>query len=207
MLSTIILISNLLRVCNAIPQAATSAAPSPSPSVPTIPWESKVDALCEFLLQQPDPIGNKGFYNGPNFQKSFPDGDCIQVRIYDYDCFHNIPYKMRGIVKWLEVTDMRSKMPLADIDRYRQYSYGYYSDPDDGWGFYDMAWLAFGPCNNRGPQSACGVSWCVNKDGKSFGSVYPPPPIPTGYSPYVDPSNRNNICPWLKPNETTTWRA
>jgi hypothetical protein len=196
-----ILISSLAGICNAMPRAATSAALSPTPSMAVISWEAKIDALREYILQQPDQNATKGL-SGPSLQKTFADGECLQVRFYNWDCFHDIPYKMRGVVKWLDDTNVRNNSQTIG-DPYRYYLYGYYADPDNGWNFYAEARLTFGACGNRGPQSACGVGWCVDKEGK-----YPErAQVPEGQTPYVDPNNRDNLCPWLKGNGTASHTA
>jgi hypothetical protein len=191
----------LLSVCNALPQATTTAAPSPSPTVTAIPWATKIDAFREYILQQPDQNATRGFVNGPTIQKSFADGECLQVRFYNWDCFYDIPYKMRGVAKALDDSGLRDRQPIADV--YRFYTYDYYSDPDNGWNFYNESRLSFGACGNRGPQSACGVGWCVDRDGKSSGYT-PGFVVPVGQTPYMDPNNRDNVCPWLRDNGTAT---
>jgi hypothetical protein len=191
----------LLSVCNALPQATTTTGPTHSPSVPAIPWSTKVDAFRAYILQQQDRNATKGFGNGPTIQESFADGDCLQVRFYNWDCFYDIPYKMKGVVKALDDSGLRDHGPITEP--YRFYTYNYYSDPGNGWNFYNEARLAFGACGNRGPQSSCGVGWCVDKDGNSAG-YSPGFVVPPGQSPYVDPNNRDNICPWLKENGTAT---
>jgi len=184
---------SLLRVCDALPQATTSAAP---PSTTTIPWETKIDALREYVLQQPDQDAKKG-RNGPLLQKTFADGECLEIRFLDWDCSFDIPYKMRGVAKWLDDINVRNEDPIWDP--YRYYNYGYYVDPDNGWNFYGEARLSFGACGNRGPQSACGQQWCVDKDGHTVGV----PQVPEGGNPYVDPNDRSNLCLWLRSNTTT----
>jgi hypothetical protein len=115
---------------------------------------------------------------------------------------YDIPYKMQGVVNWLDESNLRDSAPVIS-DPYRWYTYGYYEDPDDGWNFYASARLSFGACGNRGPQSACGVVWCVDKDGNSSG-YQPPFEIPKGQSPYVDPNNKSNLCPWMKDDGVTS---
>jgi len=112
---------------------------------------------------------------------------------------------MRGVAKWLDDTNVRNNSQTI-WDPYRYYTYGYYADPDNGWNFYASARLSFGACGNRGPQSACGVVWCVDKDGKSSGYA-PGFEVPKGQSPYVDPNNRDNLCPWLRDNGTASVSA
>ncbi|KAH7383943.1 hypothetical protein BKA66DRAFT_89021 [Pyrenochaeta sp. MPI-SDFR-AT-0127] len=194
MLSKSILISSFLGLCNGLPQAATSTEPTPTPSAAVIPWTSKIDALRSYILEQPDQNATKGFWYGPGIQKNFTDGQCLQVRFYNWDCFHDIPYKMRGVVEWLDISGVRDIAGISDPFRY--YTYGYYVDPDDGWTFYNEARLSFGACGNRGPQSSCGVGWCVDESGTFPGSEA----VPEGQSPYVDPNNRDNLCPWLRSN-------
>jgi hypothetical protein len=191
-----ILISSLLGACDGIPQATTSATPSPTPPVAVIPWETKIDVLREYILQQPDQYAKRGFGNGPSLQKTFADGECLQVRFYNWDCNYDILYKMRGVVTWLDSINVRNNDPIWDSFRY--YEYGYYADPDNGWKFYAESRLSFGACGNRGPQSSCGVYWCKEKDG----GTTTPPKVPEGQTPYLDPNDRNNICPWLRNNGT-----
>jgi hypothetical protein len=105
------------------------------------------------------------------------------------------PTKSKGIANWLDNNVPRAYSPIWDS--YRYYAYGYYTDPDDGWDYYGSSRLSFDACGNRGPQSSCGVVWCVNTEGNSSGTV-PQFPIPKGESPYVDPNDRNRICPWLR---------
>jgi hypothetical protein len=206
LLRSVTLIGSLLSACNALPQTATSAAPSPTPSAPTIPWETKFDALREYILQQPDQNATKGYFNGPSLQKTFADGQCLQVRFYNWDCNYDIPYKMRGVVKYLDDSGFRDPGYNPAIDPARWYMYGYYVDPDDGWNFYAEAHLTFGACGNRGPMSACGVNWCVDKNGKKPG--YPLAfPIPEGQNPYIDPNDRDNLCPWMRDNGTASHTA
>jgi hypothetical protein len=200
MLSCEMLIGALAGLCNALPQATTSTTLAPIPSATVIPWETKVDGLHEYVLQQPDQNATQGFWNGPSLTKTFADGECLQIRFYNWDCFHDITYKMRGVTKFLDDTNVRSNNQTI-WDRYRYYTYGYYADPDNGWNFYAVAHLSFGACGNRGPQSACGVIWCVDKEGKTVSEV------PQGQTPYVDPNNRSRICPWLSDNETTSHAA
>jgi hypothetical protein len=158
-------------------------------------WETKLNLFREYILQQPNPNGTKGFWQGPSLEKTFPDGECLQVRLYDWDCLHDISYKMRGIVNWLDNNVPRANNPIWDA--YRYYAYGYYTDPDNGWDFYGSSRLSFGACGNRGPQSSCGMVWCVDKEGNSSGAV-PQFSIPKGQSPYVDPNNRDRLCSWLR---------
>lgn len=188
----------IIAVCSATPQDPTvtptnSATPTPTP----IPWDTKLDDFRNYVLQQPDQNATQGFWSGPAIQKSYPDSSCLQIRFYNWDCFHDIPYKIRGVVKWLDGTNVRNE-PNAIWDPYRYYVYGRYIDPDDGWDFYGEARLSFGGCGNRGPQSSCGVGWCVNSTGVFPGADS----VPKGVSPYVDPNNRDNLCPWLRANGT-----
>lgn len=189
----------IIAVCNAIPQdtviptETVSATPTPTP----ISWDTKVDDFRSYVLQQPDRNATRGFWQGPAIQKTYPDSSCLQIRFYNWDCNYEIPYKMRGVIKWLDGTNIR-KEPDAIWDKYRYYTYGRYVDPDDGWDFYGEARLSFGACGNRGPQSSCGVGWCVNATGVFPGTES----VPTGVSPYVDPNNKDNLCPWLRDNGT-----
>jgi hypothetical protein len=192
----------MLKSCDAMPQASATATVPPTPSATTISWATKIDELRAYILQQPDRNATKGFSSGPSLQKTFVDGQCLQVRFYNWNCLYDIPYKMRGVVKWLDETNVRDSAPVIS-DPYRWYTYGYYEDPDDGWNFYASARLSFGACGNRGPQSACGVVWCVDKDGNSSG-YQPPFEIPKGQTPYVDPNNRSNLCPWMQDDNAMT---
>ena len=180
----------LLARCSAFPQGASSTDPTPSPSTSAIPWSTKVDTLRSYVLAQPDQNATKGFSQGPSIQKTFDDGQCLQIRFYNWDCLFDIPYKMKGVAKWIDDQGIRNTDPIWDA--YRYYLYGGYTDPDNGWNFYGESRLTFGACGNRGPQSACGVGFCVNQTGVFPGNV------PAGASPYVDPNNRDNLCPWLK---------
>ena len=195
MLSIGILTSSLLTVCNAMPRPETLATLSSPRSVAAITWEAKIDALREYILQQPDQNATKGFWNGPSLQKTFDDGQCLQVRFYNWDCSYDVPYKMRAVAKFLDDTNVRSNNQTI-WDPYRYYTYGGYVDPDNNWNFYGVSRLTFGACGNRGPQSACGELWCVDKNGNSSGT--PGFTVPSGQNPYLDPNNRNNICPWLQ---------
>jgi hypothetical protein len=193
------LLTYISKSCNAMPQASATAVPSPTPSVAIIPWPTKLDKFREYLLQLPDRNATKGYWNGPGIQKTFADGQCLQVRFYNWDCNYDITYKMRGVVNWLDDTGIRNGGPNSP-DPYRYYLYGYYVDPDDGWNFYSVSRLAFGFCNNRGPQSSCGITWCEDKDGHSSGNR-PPFEIPAGANPWVDPNNRSKLCPWMKEDD------
>jgi hypothetical protein len=193
-----ILIGSFLDVCNAVPWAATSTAPSPTPSMTVIPWETKIKAFREYILQQPDQNAALGFGYGPYFRKTFADGECLQLGLYNWDCNYEIPYKMRGVAKWLDDNISRDNDPIWDPWRY--YVYGYYVDPDNGWNFYAEAHLSFGACGNRGPQSSCGNRWCLEKNGNKT-TV---PQVPKGQTPYGDPNDRNSLCPWLRDNGTAS---
>lgn len=108
---------------------------------------------------------------------------------------------MRGVVAWLDSTGVANMSDDTVMkDPYRWFVYGNYADLDSGWNFYGVARVSFGGCGNRGPQSACGMNWCVDREGKSAG--YGDVRVPEGESPYVDPNNRDNLCPWLKGNGT-----
>ncbi|KAH7075192.1 hypothetical protein FB567DRAFT_536328 [Paraphoma chrysanthemicola] len=192
MLFNTILATTLLPLATALPQA--SPTPSPS-SLPTIPWSTKLAEFRAHILTQPTLLGAPGFGYGPGIQLTFADTSCLQVRLYNWDCNFAIPYKPAGIVSWLD-----SVAPGPITDPFRYYVYGRYVDPDDGWDFYGEARLAFGACGNRGPQSSCGVGWCVDAEGKSSGQGEVV--VPEGQSPYVDPNSRDNLCPWLRGNAT-----
>ncbi|KAL5113141.1 hypothetical protein ACEQ8H_008993 [Pleosporales sp. CAS-2024a] len=184
-------------ICLAMPQVATTTSSTPSVS-PAIPWPEKIQAFRSFLVAQPDQNATKGFCTGPTLSKTFDDGECLQMRLCNWDCSYEEPYKMRGVVQWLDDTIPRDSDPIWDPWRY--YEYGYYKDPDDGWSYYDTARLSFGACGNRGPQSACGVVYCVGKDGKPVNDAAS---VPQGQTPWLDPNDRNRLCPWLRNNETS----
>lgn len=200
MLHRSIFFLSLLAQCNAIPQAVSSTALSPSSSSVAILWKTKVDALRDYILQQPDQNATKGFWNGPALQQTFSDGECLQVRFYNWDCNHDVPYKMRGVATWLMDTIGRENI-RGISDAYRFYTYGRYVDPDDGWNFYGVSRLSFGACGNRGPQSSCGTVMCLKEDGAIPGVDG----VPKGQNPWMDPSNRDRLCPWLKGNGTGTF--
>jgi hypothetical protein len=191
---------------NPIPALSQSTIPSPTPSTSTIPWSTKVDLFRSFLLQQPDQIAHKGFCTGPVLQKTFADTSCLQIILCNYNCFNEIPYKMRGVAAWFDSLDLRSNAdPIWDA--YRYYQYGYYADPDDGWRFYDQARLTFGACGNRGPQSSCGPLYCVDAKGATVGTVCGDGTnlescVPKGQTPWLDPNDRDRLCPWLRGNGT-----
>ncbi|KAF2032081.1 hypothetical protein EK21DRAFT_61695 [Setomelanomma holmii] len=191
--STQVLLALLTTACSAFAQTLPTLTPTPSPS--SIPWSTKIDTLRAYILTHPEQNATKGFWNGPSLQLTFPDTSCLQVRFYNWDCFFDIPYKMRGVVAYLDSINARDMAPITDT--YRFYTYGYYVDPDNGWRYYDEARLSFGACGNRGPQSSCGVGWCVDQNGNGPGwnATFV---VPEGESPYVDPNSRDNICPWLK---------
>lgn len=192
MLNSAILITAWLGVCEAMPQAATSVTSSPTPSVSAIPWPTKIDALHEYILQQPDQNAAKG-RDGPSIEKTFEDGDCLEVRFVNWDCWYDILYKVRGVAKFLDDTGVRNYNTSPVWDKFRYYVGGLYVDPDNGWGFYRGSGLSSGTCGHRGIQSACGLQWCETRDGRTMNSSG----VPAGQSPYVDPSNRSVICPWL----------
>jgi hypothetical protein len=179
-----------------MPQVATTTT-SPTPSASPILWQTKIETFQSYILDLPDRNASKGFGYGPFLRKTFEDGECLQLGLYDWDCNHEIPYKMRGVAKWLNDTIARDADPIWDA--YRYYVYGYYTDPDDGWNFYGASRLSFGACGNRGPQSSCGVTYCVDKQGNTVGD---PSSVPTGQTPWMDPNDRNRLCPWLRGNET-----
>jgi hypothetical protein len=200
--SYIAILGYKLAICNAMLQAASTATPPATPSVVGIPWETKFSEFREYILQQPDQNASKGFGYGPYIRKTFDDGQCLQMGLYNWDCFYEIPYKMRGVANWFDTYVPHANFAISDSFRY--YVYERYTDPDNGWGFYGASRLSFGACGNRGPQSSCGVTWCVDKDGNSsgYGSQVP---IPPGQSPYVDPNSRDNLCPWLHNNGTANY--
>jgi hypothetical protein len=185
------IVSLLVGVCNSLPQVTTSTAPSPTPTVPVIPWETKFDAFRDFLLQQPDQNATKGFGSGPYLRKTFDDGECLQMGLINWDCTYELPYKMRGVVKFFDDMNIRNSDPIWDPWRY--YNYGYYVDPDDGWNYYGSSRLSFGACGNRGPQSSCGHLYCVDKEGKTPENSQ----VPEGQTPWMDPNRRSRLCPWL----------
>jgi len=178
--------------------ACSSALPQdPAPTPSAIPWAQKVDALRAHILSQPSSTKNAGFWNGPAYQLSFPDNDCHQIRLYNWECTYDVPYKMPGIAAWMDSQGFRDDNRTR-FDDTRYYNYGYYRDPADGWAFYDVARMTYGPCGNRGPQSACGHIWCTEKNGTIVGHV------PEGMSPYADPNDKSRVCPWLRDSKTGT---
>jgi hypothetical protein len=158
-----------------------------------MPWAEKVDALRAHILSGPTSTKNAGFWSGPIYQLSFPDNDCHQIRLYNWCCTHDVPYKMAGIAAWIDSQGIRNYTRTRFEDG-RYYNLGYYRDPEDGWGFYDVARMTYGPCGNRGPQSACGHVLCVDKNGTIPSNPWK---IPEGMSPYIDPNDKNRVCPWL----------
>lgn len=159
----------LLTACCAFQQAASSGILTPLLSASAIPWSTKIDALRTHVLEQPDQNATKGFGYGPSIQKTFDDGQCLQIRFYNWDCLFDIPYKMKGVAKWIDDAGIRDTDSIWDA--YRYYLYGGYADPGNGWNFYGESRLTFGACGNRGPQSACGVGFCVNRTGVFPGSA------------------------------------
>lgn len=186
-----VVLTLLVGLCKSAPQAPPSISSDP-PTAVEIPWTVKFDAFREFLLQQPDQNATKGFASGPYLKKTFDDGQCLQMGLINWDCGHELPYKMRGVVKFFDSLNIRNSTPIWDP--YRYYAYGPYVDPDDGWNFYGSARLSFGACGNRGPQSACGYVWCYTKEGTTPAVS----DVPQGQTPYLDPNDRNRICPWLR---------
>jgi hypothetical protein len=191
-----------------IPSVALSqsSTPPPTPSSPTIPWFTKVDQFHNFILEQPDQTAHKGFCTGPVLQKTFADTSCLQIILCNYNCFNEVPYKMRGVAAWFDSLDLQS-IPDPIWDPYRYYQYGYYMDPDDGWRFYDQARLTFGACRNRGPQSSCGPLYCVDGKGTTVGTACANGTesgscVPMGQTPWIDPNDRDRLCPWLRGSET-----
>ncbi|KAF2833179.1 hypothetical protein CC86DRAFT_414922 [Ophiobolus disseminans] len=197
--SPLTLLSSLLLTPTLI-TAFPQATPSPTPNATLIPWSQKFSTFRTYLLSHPDVNGTHGWSNGPALQQTFADGTCFQLRIYNWNCVYDIPYKMRGIVHWLDGTRSSKFSDDTVVDAWRFYEDGYYTDPDSGWGFYSVAKLTFGACGNRGPQSACGMTYCVDREGRNAGTGAVP--IPAGESPYMDPNNRDSLCPWLKGNGT-----
>lgn len=189
-----ILVASMIAKCLGMPQASptTTAVPTASP----IPWPTKIAAFEAYVLAQPDPIANKGFWNGPFLRKTFDDGSCLQIGLYNWDCDYAIPYKSRSIAKWLHDMIPRDGDPIWDM--YRYYIFGYYTDPDDGWNFYGSSRLSFGYCFNRGPQSSCGTTYCVDQNGTI---VEKAELIPEGQTARQDPNDRTRLCPWLQRNE------
>jgi hypothetical protein len=78
--------------------------------------------------------------------------------LYNRDCFYEISYKIRGVAKWFDTYVPHANFTIWDSVRY--YVYERYTDPDNGWNFYEALRLSFGTCGNRSPQSSCGVTWC-----------------------------------------------
>jgi hypothetical protein len=181
--------------------AQISQLPSPSP----IPWSTKVSQFHSFILAQPDQNASLGFCTGPLLRFTFSDTSCLQMNLCNYNCQHMLPYKMRGVAAWFDSLNLSSSTdPIWDT--YRYYQYGYYADPDDGFDFYGQARLTFGACGNRGPQSACGVLYCVDGEGQTVqracGEGGTGKCVPEGETPYVDPNERYRVCKWLRGNET-----
>ncbi|KAH7406345.1 hypothetical protein DE146DRAFT_630993 [Phaeosphaeria sp. MPI-PUGE-AT-0046c] len=202
MLAKTILVGCMLALASALPQATPVSILPPAATLTTdpIPWATKVDELRAWMLDQPDQNATKS-RGGPRFQKTFADGDCLQIVFLDWDCNHDLPYKMRGVAKWLDDEHLRGGD--GGGDKYRWYLYGYYVDPDDGWTFYNSARLSFGFCGNRGPQSSCGVNYCVDKNGRTDWG-HEGMNVPAGQTPWMDPNERNRLCPWLRDNSTIT---
>jgi hypothetical protein len=189
-------LSLLTTISSALPQSpslTTTSTPTPTP----IPWSEKVDAFKKYLLTQTNTGKNAGFWSGPTFTLRFPDNDCHQLRFYNWCCTYDIPYKMTEVVAWLDREGVGNYNYTGWSDLQNSAGrYGFYRDPDDGWQFYDVARMLYSQCGVRGPQSACGHIWCTAPDGKTL------PKYPEGSNPYVDPNNRNRVCPWLKANGT-----
>jgi hypothetical protein len=185
--------------------AQTSQAPSPSPT-PAIPWETKVAAFRDFILHQPNQSASLGFCTGPLLRKTFADNSCLQINLCNYNCQYTLPYKMRGVATWFDSLDLSSS-PDPIWDTFRYYQYGYYADPDDEFNFYAQARLTFGACGNRGPQSACGVLYCVDEKGvtvqRACGEGEKGSCVPKGETPYMDPKDRDRVCSWLRGDETS----
>lgn len=202
-LSAAISIASLLGASTALPQATATTSPSSTPSAALIPWSTKIASFRAFIAAQPDTPAIHGFYNGPDLQQSFSDGTCLQIRFYNWDCFHDIVYKAAGVVKFLDSTGA-ANLPEDTVmtNGTRGYQEDYYVDPDDGWNFYGVTHLTFGGCLNRGPQSSCGMTFCVDKDGNSAGYT-PGFVVPAGQCPYIDPNNKDQLCPWLGGTETS----
>ncbi|CAI6342174.1 unnamed protein product [Periconia digitata] len=176
---------------------ASPALPQATPVLTSIPadnWASKVSALRTYILSQPPSLTNAGFSKGPTYQLTFSDGDCHQIRLYNWDCSKSIPYSMRGIANWIDDSDFAS-YNLTRFEDWRFFVYGWYRDPDDGFAFYDVARMTWGPCGNRGPQSACGHVYCTDKNGVAVGG---PGTVPEGENPWLDPNERDRTCEWLK---------
>lgn len=176
--------------------ASTSAlpqAPSPTP-IANLTWAGKVAAMKSYILTQPTSTKNAGFWSGPTYQVNFDDGDCHQIRIYNWDCSHDIPYTPVGIAKWID------DIGIGGYDwqhwPYSQYyEYGNYRNPEDGWDYFLVARLTYAACGNRGPQSSCGYVMCTKPDGSGLDLV----DIPKGKEPYVDTANaRDRVCDWYK---------
>lgn len=106
------LISLLLTTCYASPRTPRSTGPSTTPTVSPIPWPTKIDTFRAYILQQPDQNGTEGFGHGPFLRKTFDDGQCLQLDLYDWECTYEIPYKMRGIAEWLENSIPRDADPI-----------------------------------------------------------------------------------------------
>lgn len=190
----------LLTACSsALPQSPTPTS-TPTPTPTPIPWPDKIDALRAYILTQRDHPPTAGFWSGPIYTLRFPDGDCHQIRLYNWCCTWDIPYKMSELAAWMDRSGLRNHnwTGWADPKITGMGRYDYYRNPEDGWGFYDVARMMYSSCGARGPQSACGHVLCVDRNGTV------PKVIPEGQSLYVDPNNRNQVCPWLREEGTGT---
>ena len=181
--------------------ACSSALPqTTAPIQPAMPWPEKVDTVRAYMLSQPTSSKNAGF-GRPIYTIPFADNDCHQIRLYNWECTIDILYQMPAIAAWMDSQGFRNKTGFDDPGFH---GYGYYRNPEDGWGFYDIATMMYGPCGNRGPRSACGHLMCTEKNGTLLGYPWN---IPEGMSPYVDPNNRDRVCPWLREGTPGTMGA
>jgi len=116
---------------------------------------------------------------------------------YHWDCDYAFPYKTRSIAKWLHDTIPRDGDPIWN--KYQYYIFGYYTDPDDSLNFCVSSRLSFGYFFNRGPQSSCGTTYCVDQHETI---VEKADLIPEGQTARQDPNDRTRLCPWLQRYET-----
>lgn len=123
MFATTFLVSCMLALSSALLQATIISAspPAAAATAEPIPWATKIDAFRAFLLSQPDTNATKS-RSGPFFQQKFADGDCMQIAFLNWDCNHDIPYRMRGVARWLDEQGFRGGD--GGGDKYRWYVYG-----------------------------------------------------------------------------------
>ncbi|PVI04959.1 hypothetical protein DM02DRAFT_725421 [Periconia macrospinosa] len=177
----------------------TTATPNPTPSLPSAPtWPEKLKQLSTHLRTIGTAVGKPGFGYGEFINLTFADGDCHQIRLYNWDCSSAIPYKLPNIADWLDRSNFgaqnRTRFENTFEDQ-RYFEQGWYRDPEDGFHYYDVARFTWGQCGNRGPQSACGHVYCVLEDGTTAGASGT---VPQGETPWMDPNDRNRLCRWLR---------